>query len=87
MRAVFFDEVVFEQQGVLLGCYHDIFDVGDFPYQHLNLSADRIDLDEVGADPFLQVLCFPDIDDAVLIIKILVNAWLIRQGPDNGLEM
>jgi hypothetical protein len=87
MRAVFLDEVIFEQKGILFRGNYDIFDVGYFSHQHLHLSADRVDLDKIRVDPFLQVLCFPHIDNTVFFVKILVNPGFIRQRPDNGFEM
>jgi len=54
-RAVLFDQVVFQQQGILFGANHDEIDVGDLPNKHLHFSADGVNLRKVGAYPLLQV--------------------------------
>jgi len=87
MRPVFLDEVVFEKEGILFGSNDDVFDIGYFSHQHLHFAADRIDLHEVGAYPFLQVLGLAHINDPVFLVKVLVYTGFVRQRPDDGFEM
>jgi hypothetical protein len=87
MRTVLFDEVIFKEKCILFRIYDNIPDIGDLPYQHLDFPADRVDLAEIGTYPFLQVLRFPDINDTVLIVKILVNPRFLGQIPDDGLQV
>ena len=75
-RLVFLDETVLEQQGILLGIHHRVFDVSDFTDEHLGFEPVHF-LVEIGGHPPLQVLGLPHIDNHAIIVEILVTARLL----------
>ena len=72
-----FDERHLEQERLEFACRDDVFKVA-------NLSDETHRLDvvrprEVGTDPVLQVLRFPDVDDLAVLVLMQVTAGVVRE--------
>jgi len=80
-RLVFFDEVVLEQQGVVLGFYQHRADIADLPHQHGDAVVIVVFI-EIATDPSLQVLCLTDVEDLSFCIEKLIHARSIRKSFD-----
>ena len=72
------DKVVFQQQGIFLGVYHDISDVAYLAHQDGRLSVLMV-LREIGVHPSLQVFSLPHIDDGARFIQVLVATGFLGQ--------
>ena len=72
------DKVVFQQQGIFLGVYHDISDVAYLAHQDGRLSVLMV-LREIGVHPSLQVFSLPHIDDGARFIQVLVATRFLGQ--------
>jgi hypothetical protein len=84
---VFLNQIILKQERILFGADDDETDVGDLAHQHLHLAAVRVDLRKVAADPFLQILRLPHVDDLVLVVEELVHAGLVWKNLDDAFEV
>jgi len=86
-RTVLFNQVVFQQQGILFCIYYDIPDVGDFSHEHLEFAADGVNFGEIGTNPLFEILRFPYVDDPVPVIEELIHPGLVWQGLYDAIEV
>ena len=77
-RPMLFDQAIFQQKRVRFRGSNEPFDVGDFRNEQTRLAV-VILFREIAGDPFFQVLGLPHVKQPLGIIKILVNARLLRQ--------
>ena len=79
---VFFDQVVFQQPGIDLRIHDGESDPVDLAHQHTGLAIQLGLVYKIGTYPIPQILCLTDIDQRIVLIKILINprfVWDFRQ--------
>lgn len=80
-RLMFFNQGVFQQQGIKLrGRFNDL-DVCNALDQQ-GQSGRLMGLAEIGANPLFQVLCLADIDHLTLCVQVMVDPGLMGQSFD-----
>ena len=85
-RLVFLDQVVFQQQGVLLGVDHRVGDVPNLAYEHLGLVAVHF-LVKIRGNALLETLGFSYVYDGVVLVVILVTARFVWHVQDDVLQI
>ena len=78
-RLQFLDQVVFKQQRIRFGRHDDVFDLRDLAY-HDVCPAGIMYLIKIRRDTLLDVFGFSDVQDLAVLIEILVNPGVVRQG-------
>tara|TARA_B100001939_G_C16376922_1_gene378199 strand:- start:144 stop:485 length:342 start_codon:yes stop_codon:yes gene_type:complete len=74
---VFFDQIIFQEQGVRFGVDHNVLYVVDF-FDHNSGSGIIVLFIKVTSDPLFEIFGLTDVQKLLLLVVKLVNPWRIR---------